>query len=78
MLTQQGSVLLGTAAVCTTDGRDYTPQEWADLATNKVISIGDTSHPVIQAQARAFQTRIREVIASTVQQAIEADRKFRG
>jgi len=78
MHTQQGSVLLGTAVVCTTDGRDYTPHEWADLATNKVISIGDTAHPVIQAQARAFQTRIREVIASTIQQAVEADRKFRG
>jgi hypothetical protein len=77
MNTQQGSVLLGTAEVRVTNGRDYTPEEWADIATNRIISIGDTAHPVIQAQARAFQTRIRDVVAATVQQAIEADRKFR-
>ena len=35
------------------------PEEIAEQALDKIISIGNNSHPVIQAQAEAFRKEIK-------------------
>lgn len=49
---------IGTVKVITSDG----PPPLADMATEKIINVSHTAHPVIRAQAEAFQENIRGVI----------------
>ena len=44
---------VGMVKVGTISGRGFTPEEIAEQALDKIISIGNNSHPVIQAQAEA-------------------------
>ena len=60
--------------VITTSGRGMTPEEVADLALNKLISISDTAPPEIAAQAKAFKERMRLVLVHYMRQAIASDR----
>lgn len=68
---------IGTVSVLTTNGRPHSPEEWAKLATNKIISVGDQSHPAITEQARAYREQIERVISYYIAQAINADRVYR-
>ena len=61
-------------AVMTTENRGHTPEEVAELCVNKIVSVGDESHPAIQAQARAFKDRVQAVVAHYIKVGIEQDR----
>jgi len=65
---------LDTFDVMTTDNRGHTPEEVAELCVNKLIYIGDNSHPALQAQARAFRDRMLAVVTQYVKMGIEQDR----
>ena len=43
-------------------------------AADKIIHIGDQSHPAVQAQARAFKENVKQVVASYLKEAVEQDR----
>lgn len=60
--------------VIATEGRGMTPEEVADLALNKLISISDTAPPAIAEQAKAFKERMRMVLVHYMRQAIASDR----
>jgi hypothetical protein len=60
--------------VITTSERGMTPEEVADLALNKLISISDTAPPELAAQAKAFKERMRLVLVHYMRQAIASDR----
>ena len=60
--------------VIATSGRGMTPEEVADLALAKLISISDTAPPEIAEQARAYKERMRLVIIHYMRQAIASDR----
>ena len=62
---------VGMVKVGTISGRGFTPEEIAEQALDKIISIGNNSHPVIQAQAEAFRTEIGNVLlVSYLKQAV--------
>jgi hypothetical protein len=61
-------------SVISTNGRGMTPEEVADLALAKLISVSDTAPPEIAAQARAFRDRMRVVLVYYMKQAIASDR----
>lgn len=65
---------LDSFEVHTTDNRGHTPEEVAELCVNRLISIGDNSHPALQAQARAFRDRMLAVVTQYVKMGIEQDR----
>lgn len=69
-----GVLLGGNVLVQTTNYRGFTPEEIAARAADKIISIGDTSHPVIRDQAQAFKTHIQKVVEFYVKEAIRNDR----
>jgi len=50
------------------------PEEVAELCVNRLISIGDNSHPALQAQARAFRDRMLAVVTQYIKMGIEQDR----
>ena len=70
MLSAVGGVEVGIATTSAVSGRGFTPEELAEHAINEVISIGNNSHPVIQAQAEAFRKEIKGVLVSYLRQAV--------
>lgn len=60
--------------VQTTDNRGFTPEELAQRAADKIISIGDQSHPAVRAQAHAFKKHIEAVITFYLREAVTQDR----
>lgn len=60
--------------VRTTSNRGFTPDEVAQRCVDKIISVGDQTHPVIRDQAQAFKEHIRAVVAFYIKDAIRNDR----
>ena len=60
--------------VITTNNRGMTPEEVAKLCSDKLMGVSDAAPPVIRDQARAFKSRMEQVIASYMRQAIASDR----
>lgn len=61
-MNTEGSVLLGGFTIKSVDGRGFTPEEIADSAVDKIIYVGENSHPLVREQAQAFKNRIRELL----------------
>jgi len=59
--------------VLTTQGRGFTPDEVADRAVDKIISVGSQTHPAIRDQAEAFKENIRKVLVFYIKEAIRSD-----
>jgi|TARA_R100001594_G_scaffold127571_1_gene165324 hypothetical protein len=70
MLSAAGDVEVGIVKVGTVSNRGFTPEEIAEQALDRIIHIGNNSHPVIQAQAEAFREEIRGVLVSYLRQAV--------
>lgn len=60
--------------VMTTQGRGFSPEEVADRAVNKIISVGSQTHPAIRDQAEAFRESIRSVLVFYIKEAVQSDR----
>ena len=58
----------------TTHNRGFTPEELAQRAADKIISVGDQAHPVIREQAIAFKKQIALVITMYLKEAVVQDR----
>jgi hypothetical protein len=65
---------LGGVKVFTTDNRGFTAEEIAERAIDKIIYVGDKSHPVIAEQARAFKEHIKHVLVQYLREAQESER----
>jgi hypothetical protein len=66
--------LLGGAnvKVLTTQGRGFTPEEVAERALDKIISVGSQTHPAIRDQAEAFRNQIRQVLVFYMKEAVRS------
>ena len=74
MMTPELTMNTPKVSVMTTSGRGMTPEEVAELALAKLISISDSAPPEIAAQARAYRERMRLVLIYYMRQAIASDR----
>lgn len=74
MITVEMPGLVNGVAVATTDNRGWSIEELAQRASDKIVFVGDQSHPAIQAQARAFKDRVTHVVAFYLKEAVEQDR----
>ena len=74
MISVQAPALLGGIQVATTHHRGWTPEELAQRAADKIVYVGDQSHPAVQAQARAFKEQVRHVVLFYLKEAVEQDR----
>ena len=52
----------------------FTPEEVAERALDKIISVGDSTHPAIREQAHAFREHIRHVLVFYMKEAVKHDR----
>ena len=60
--------------VHTTPNRGFTPEEIADRCATKIISISDSAHPALPAQAHAFRQHMVKVLEFYMREAIKSDR----
>lgn len=74
MITVSSPVLVGSVSVATTDFRGWSVDELAQRAADKIVYVGDQSHPAVQAQARAFKDAVKHVVAFYLKEAVEQDR----
>jgi hypothetical protein len=74
MITTPIPLHVGSVYVETTQKRGWTTEELAARAADKIIFVGDQSHPAVQAQARAFKDSVRQVVAFYLREAVEQDR----
>ena len=72
MFSASGGAELGTVLVHSVSNRGFTPEELAEQALNKIIYVGDQSHPAIREQAQAYKEHIREVLVFYMNRAIES------
>ena len=74
MITAPLPMSMGSVFVETTQGRGWTPEELAIRAADKIIYVGDQSHPAVREQARAFKESVKGVVAFYLREAVEQDR----
>ena len=74
MITVEMPVLTSGVSVVTTQNRGWDAEELAQRAADKIIFVGDQSHPAVQAQARAFKVQVKHVVAFYLKEAVEQDR----
>ena len=74
MITVEMPVITGGVSVATTQNRGWGIEELAQRASDKIIFVGDQSHPAVQAQARTFKDRVTHVVAFYLREAVEQDR----
>jgi len=65
---------VGQVNVFTTVDRGFTPEEIADRALDKLLYIGDKSHPLIREQAFAFKEQLRGVLVQYMHEAQQNER----
>jgi hypothetical protein len=73
-MNAQNKSEIGLIQVATVDYHGFTPEELADRALDKIIQIGDQSHPVIRDQAVAFREHIRGILVFYMNEAVKFDR----
>lgn len=73
-MSEIGVLLGGSVMVHTTDNRGFTPEEIAERALDKIISVGSQSHPAIRDQAEAFRNQIRAVLIFYMKETVKSDR----
>lgn len=64
----------GTCEVYTTEHRGFTPEEIAERAVPKVVSVAESADPEVREQAEAFKNRLFNVIVNACNDAIRSDR----
>jgi hypothetical protein len=67
-------VLVNKVSVATTSERGHTPEELAERFVNKVIQVGNSSHPVIRDQAIAFRESVKQLAVVYLREAVVQDR----
>lgn len=74
MLTAPVQSEVGNVFVATTNNRGFTPEELIDRAMNKIIYVGENSHPTIRAQAEAFKRHVADIVLFYMKEAVYQDR----
>ena len=74
MISVQGLGESSGIKVATKDFGGFTPAEVAERALDKIIQVGDQSHPLVREQAIAFRNHIREVLVFYMNEVVKFDR----
>ena len=72
MLQADLDASVGTLGVVTTHRRGHTPEEWASMAANRIVSISNTAPEPIRQQAHAFKKQVEVLLADYMHKAVES------
>ena len=62
MLNANGSSELGNAMGYTSNNSGHSPEQMADMALNKIMSVSENAPPVIRDQAMAHRDKLKEIL----------------
>lgn len=65
---------IGDAVVFTSDNRGHSPEQMAEMALNKIMTVSDTAPPVIREQAYAHRDRLKEVLVFYMNKMCQSER----
>jgi hypothetical protein len=74
MMSEQSLLSPGSVKITTTSGRGLSPEELAEMTIGKIISISESSHPLIKQQAEAFRDNLRVVLVKAFYNAQKSER----
>jgi hypothetical protein len=74
MISVQGLGESSGIQVATKNFGGFTPEEVAERALDRIIQVGDQSHPLVREQAIAFRNHIREILVFYMNEAVKFDR----
>jgi len=74
MISVQGLGESSGIQVATKDFGGFTPEEVAERALDRIIQVGDQSHPLVREQAIAFRNHLREILVFYMNEAVKFDR----
>lgn len=73
MISASGGALLGNIKAMGVSNRGFTPEELAENAVDRIISVSASADPVIRQQAEAFKQHIRAVLVSYGHQCVRSN-----
>ena len=65
---------VGDVTVTTTKNCHLPPEHWAQRATDRIISVGESTLPAIAEQALAFKAQVYHTVNFYIKEAIKEDR----
>ena len=74
MLNKANAILGSDIKILSTEGRGFTPEEIVERAIEKIIYIGQDSHPLVRQQAEAYREHIKSVVLFYLKEAVKSDR----
>lgn len=72
MLGLESNAKPGDLIVHTTHKRGHSVEEWAEMATDRIVSVSDEAPEPIRLQAHAFRTMVKKLLTLYFQQAIDS------
>ena len=72
MLQVELDTSVGNLGVETTHYRGHTPEEWAQMAANRIVGISNTAPEPIKQQAHVFKQQVEAILADYMHKAIES------
>jgi adenylate kinase family enzyme len=74
MNVANGTGVVGRFQVFTTSNRGHTPEELADMALERLISVSDTAPEQIRMQAEVYKAQLHNLLVHYMKKAVEQDR----
>ena len=65
---------LGNALVFTSNNRGHSPEDMAEMALNKIMTVSDSAPPVIRDQAYAHRQSLKEVLIYYMNRMCQSER----
>ena len=65
---------VGKFLVTATERKGHSADFWAKSASDRIISVGNKSHPLIAQQAEAFKESVKQIVLFYLKEAIKSDR----
>ena len=65
---------IGDALVFTSNDRGHSPEDIAEMALNKIMTVSDSAPPVIREQAYAHRERLKEVLVFYMNRMCQSER----
>lgn len=69
-----GAGEVGDALVFTSNNKGHSPEQMAEMALNKIMSVSDSAPPVIREQAYAHRQRLKEVLVFYMSKMCQSER----
>lgn len=73
-LFEASTLEVGSVVVATTQDKGHDLQFWAKAASDRIVSVGGSCHPLIAQQAEAFKQSVQETVEFYIKEAIKSDR----